>query len=70
MQQEKDDLQIKFEEDKGKIHKEKEQLLTKQVGVKEVVHKALHSVTSLEQMEEDRIKWRILLNPFSSVNKE
>ena len=58
-QQEKDDLQIKFEEDKAQIQKEKEQLLTEQVGVKEAVNRALQSVTGLEQIEEDPMESRV-----------
>jgi hypothetical protein len=46
-QQEKDDLQVKFAEDKAQIQKEKEQLLAKQMGVKEAVTRALRSVSGL-----------------------
>jgi hypothetical protein len=52
-QQEKDDLQAKFAEDRAQIQKEKEQLLTEQMGVKEAVTRALHSVMGLAQMEEE-----------------
>jgi hypothetical protein len=58
-QQEKDDLQIKFEEDKAQIQKEKEQLLMEQVGVKEAVNRALRSVTGLEQIEEDPVESQV-----------
>jgi hypothetical protein len=47
VQQEKDDLQEKFAEDKMPIQKEKEQFLTEQMGVKEEVTRALHSVSVL-----------------------
>jgi hypothetical protein len=40
-----------FEEDKEKIHKEKYQLLTEQIGVKEAVTRSLRSVLSLAHME-------------------
>jgi hypothetical protein len=59
-QQEKDDLQIKFEEDRAQIQQEKEQLLTEQVGVKEAVHRALRSVTGLEKMEEDPVESQVV----------
>jgi hypothetical protein len=55
-QQEKDDIQAKFAEDRAQIQKEKEQLLTEKIGVKEAVTRALHSVTGLEQMEEDPVE--------------
>jgi hypothetical protein len=40
-QKEKDELRAMFEEDKEKIQKEKDQLLTEQIGVKEAVTRAL-----------------------------
>jgi hypothetical protein len=45
---EKLDLQEKFDEEKSQLHKEKEQLLTEQLEVKELVHRALRSVTVIE----------------------
>jgi hypothetical protein len=48
MQQEKNALQEKFEEDRAKIEKEKEQLLAKKIGIEEVVNRRFLSVTSLE----------------------
>jgi hypothetical protein len=51
VQQEKDDLQIKFEKDKAQIWEDKEQLLTEKVGVKKAVNRALRSVIGLEQIE-------------------
>jgi hypothetical protein len=59
VQQDKDDLQTKFEENKEQIQQDKEQLLAEQVRVKEAVNKEIHSVTSLEKMEED-----LVLNKF------
>jgi hypothetical protein len=56
VQQEKENLQTKFEEDRVQIQHEKEQLLVKQVGVKESVRRALRSLTSLEKMEEDIVE--------------
>jgi hypothetical protein len=44
-QQKKDDIKVKFVEDRAQIQKEKEQLLAEQIGVKEVVTRALRSVT-------------------------
>jgi VIT1/CCC1 family predicted Fe2+/Mn2+ transporter len=41
-------LQEKFEEDRAKIQKEKEQLLAKQIGIEEAVNRAFLSVTGLE----------------------
>jgi hypothetical protein len=38
---------VKFAEDKEKIHKEKEQLLAEQMGVKEAVTRELRSVSGL-----------------------
>jgi flagellar biosynthesis GTPase FlhF len=71
-QQEKDDLQVKFAEDRAQIQKEKEQLLTEQMGVKEAVTRALRSVSGLAQIEEDqwRVKWGSLLKPFNSFKQE
>jgi hypothetical protein len=53
--QDKDDLQTKFEENKEQIQQDKEQLLAEQVRVKEAFNKEIHSVTSLEKMEEDLV---------------
>jgi hypothetical protein len=47
-QQEKDTLQEKFEEERVKIQKEKEQLLAKQIGIEKAVNKAFRSMTGLE----------------------
>ena len=55
MQHDKDDLQTKFEENKEQIQQDKEQLLAEQVRVKEPFNKDIHSVTSLEKMEEDLV---------------
>jgi hypothetical protein len=52
--EEKDEIRAMFEEDKEKIQKEKDQLLTEQTMVKEVVTKALFSVSGLAQEEESR----------------
>jgi hypothetical protein len=48
-QHEKDDLHTKFEEERVQVKQEKENLLTEQLGVKEVVIRALHSMTGLEK---------------------
>jgi hypothetical protein len=47
VQQEKDDIQVKFAEDITHIQKEKEQLLAEHMGVKEAVTRALRSVLGL-----------------------
>jgi hypothetical protein len=47
-QQEKNVLQAKFEEDRVKIEKKKENLLVKQIGIEEEVNRAFLFVTSLE----------------------
>jgi len=52
VKQEKDNLQIKFKEDKVQIWKEKEQQLTNKVRVKEATNRELHYVTGLEHIEE------------------
>jgi septal ring factor EnvC (AmiA/AmiB activator) len=54
-QQEKDNLQTKFEENKAQIQQEKEKLCAEQVRVKKVVNKELRSMAVLEQMEEDPV---------------
>jgi hypothetical protein len=71
-QQEKDDLQAKFEEDREQIQKEKEQLLAEQIGVKEVVTRALHSVSAWHRWKKKqlRAKWGSSLKPFSSSKQE
>jgi hypothetical protein len=53
VQQEKDDIRVKFEEDREKIQKEKDQLLVEQTVVKEDVTRALRSVSGLAHMEEE-----------------
>jgi VIT1/CCC1 family predicted Fe2+/Mn2+ transporter len=50
---------VKFAEDKAQIQKEKEQLLTEQMGVKEAVTRALHSVSGLTQIEEDTVESQV-----------
>jgi hypothetical protein len=52
-QQETDDLRARFEEDKEKIQKEKDQFLAEQIGIREAMNRALHSVSGLAQMEEE-----------------
>jgi hypothetical protein len=59
-QQEKDTLQAKFEEDRAKIQKEKEQLLAKQIGIEEVVNRSFLSVTGLEQKAEEPIERQVM----------
>jgi hypothetical protein len=52
-QQEKEAIHEKFDRDREKIQKEKEQLLAKQIGIEEAVNRAFHSVTGLEQKAEE-----------------
>jgi hypothetical protein len=59
MQQEKDYIRAKFEEDKEKIQKEKDQLLIEHIGVREVVTRQLLSMMGLAQMEEETIKIQV-----------
>ena len=59
MKQERDDIQAKFAKDRAQIQKEKEKLLAEKIGVKEVVIRALHSVTGLEQMEEHPVERQV-----------
>jgi hypothetical protein len=47
VQQEKDNLRVKFKEDKEKIWKEKEKLLVEQTLVREAVTRALSSMSGL-----------------------
>jgi hypothetical protein len=53
VQQEKDDIRAKFEEDREKIQKEKDQLLAEKTVVREAVTRALRSVSGLAQIEEE-----------------
>jgi hypothetical protein len=48
VKQEKDAIQVKFEEDRVKIQKEKEKLLTKKIGFEEAIDRAFHSMNGLE----------------------
>ena len=47
---------MKFEEERVQIQQEKENLLVKQVRVKEEVNKALLSMMGLEKKEEDPVE--------------
>jgi hypothetical protein len=48
-------LQVNWDEEKEKLQQSKEQLLTKQLKVKEMVHKALRSMTVVEVKNEERV---------------
>jgi ribosomal protein S3 len=48
-------LQAKWDEEKVQLQQSKEQLLTEQLEVKEMVHRALHSVTVIEVKVEERV---------------
>ena len=47
MQQEKDEIRAKFEEDKEKMQKEKDQLLAEKIVFKEAVTRSLRSMSGL-----------------------
>jgi hypothetical protein len=71
-QQEKDDLRVKFEGDKEKMQKEKDQLLAEKTVVREAVTRALHSVSGLAQRKKSqlRCKWGSSLRPFNNFKQE
>jgi hypothetical protein len=60
MQQDKNALQEKFEEDREKIQKEKEHMLAKQIGIEEVVNRSFHSVIGLEKKVEEPIEHQVV----------
>jgi hypothetical protein len=60
MQQEKNALQEKIEEDRAKIQKEKEQLLAKKIGIEEAINRAFLSVTDLEQKAKEPIERQVM----------
>jgi hypothetical protein len=47
---------VKFEEDKEKIKKEKDQLLMKQMAVREVVTREICYVSGLAHIEEETVE--------------
>jgi hypothetical protein len=49
-----------LEEDKEKIQREKDQLLTEKTVVKEVVRKSLHSVPGLAQEEHEVVEVQVM----------
>jgi hypothetical protein len=59
-QQEKDALQVKFDKDRAKLQKEKEQLLVKQIGIEEAVNRAFLSVTGLEKKAEEPLEKQVM----------
>jgi hypothetical protein len=58
-EQEKVSLWAKFEEEKTQMQQEKEQLLAKQLEVKEAINRALHPVTGLDPQEEYRVTHQV-----------
>jgi hypothetical protein len=50
---------VKFDEEKAQMQQEKEQLLAEQRKVKELVSRALRSVTVLEIKAEDRVMQQV-----------
>ena len=72
VQQDKDDIREKFEEDREKIHKEKDQFLTEKTTVKEAMTRALRLVSGLEQMEEETTESHVgkLAKSFNKFKKE
>jgi hypothetical protein len=59
-QQEKEAIQEKYDKERAKIQKEKEQLLAKQIGIEEAVNRAFRSVTGLEQKAEEPIECQVM----------
>jgi len=58
-QLEKDDIRMNFEEDREKIQKDKDQLLAKQMGIREAVTRALRYVSGLAHMEAEIVKKQV-----------
>jgi hypothetical protein len=58
--QEKEAIQDKFDKDRAKIQKEKEQLLMKKIEIKEAFNRAFHSVTGLEQKSEEPLDCQVM----------
>jgi hypothetical protein len=58
-EREKLSLQVKSDEEKSQLHKEKEQLLTEQLKVKEMVNRALRSVTVVKVKAEERVPQQV-----------
>jgi hypothetical protein len=48
-----------LEEDREQIQREKDQLLTEKIGVREAVTRALHSVSGLAHMEEETVESQV-----------
>ena len=59
-QQDKEAIQEKFDRDREKIQKEKEQLLAKQIGIEEAVNREFHSATGLEQKDEEPLDCQVM----------
>jgi hypothetical protein len=59
VQQEKDEIRAMFEEDKAKMQREKDQLLTEKTVVKEAVTKELRSVSGLAQEEPESTEMQV-----------
>ena len=59
-QQEKEAIQEKFDKERTKIQKEKEQLLTKQIRIEEAVNGEFCSVTGLEHKVEEPIEHQVM----------
>jgi hypothetical protein len=57
---EKDEFRVMLEEDKVKIQREKDQLLAEKTAVKEVVSKALRSVSGLAQEEHEAVEVQVM----------
>jgi hypothetical protein len=52
-------LQAKWDEEKAQLQQSKEQLLAEQLEVKEMVHRALRSVTVVEVKTEERVPQQV-----------
>jgi hypothetical protein len=56
---EKDEFRVMLEEDKEKIHREKDRLLTDKTAFKEVVSKSIHSVLGLTQKKHETVEIQV-----------
>jgi hypothetical protein len=59
-QQEKEAIQEKFDKERAKIKKGKEQLLMKKIGIKEAINRAFFSMIGLEQKVEEPIECQVM----------
>jgi hypothetical protein len=60
VQEEKDDLHTKFEEERTQIQQEKEKFLIEQLRVKEAFSRALCSVTGLDKKADELVEHQVM----------